>query len=81
VECACIHSLCGPWGAQIEVFEVTHHAFGAQGGDYTIKENIGCQKVSSLGADIVANLHNYYPYSTACNGVFLVWGNRHTSQM
>jgi len=56
-----MHSFCGPWGAQIKVFQVTHHAFGAQGGDYAIKENIGCKKVSSPGADIVANLHNWYP--------------------
>jgi len=56
-----MHSFCGPWGTQIKVFEVTNHAFGAQGGDYAIKENIGCQKVSSPGADIVANLHNCFP--------------------
>jgi len=39
-------------GAQVEIFEVTHHAFGTGGGHKTVEEELCSDDVCSLGADV-----------------------------
>jgi len=65
-------------GAQIKIFEITHHAFGMGCGDYTVEEDLDGGEVCSFGADIagiVNAITAHSPMDTV--GGWLFWGGRH----
>jgi len=64
-------------GAQVEIFEVTHHVFGTGGGHNAVEEELCGDDVCGLGADIAQIFDSIPPtiHWTQCGTVFQ--GNEH----
>ncbi len=68
-------------GAQIKIFEITHHAFGMGCGDYTVEEDLDSGEVHSFGADIASIVNaitTHSPTDVVGDGFFGVEGTDHT---
>jgi len=48
--------IIGWWhgGTQVKIFEVTHHALGARGGDDAVEEEFGSDDIGCFGANITS---------------------------
>jgi len=62
------------WSVEIEILDVSDHAFGARSGDDAVEENFGCGQAGCFGADIARILDSVAANGGACAlGLRFLW--------